>query len=108
MRSKLKFTLAICLAGGFIAASHGADSRAVSADKLAGPSVVDTRATSDLVLAAKQKYPSPAERRCDVADNACQKRCKRLTKGEGPRGLACASDCTKQWEKCRKEAPGPQ
>ena len=108
MRSKQKFALAFVLAAGFILAGHDAFSRAISTYEVTGPTMLDTRPTSDLLLAAKQKYPSPAERRCDVADKACQKRCIRLTKGEGARGLACASDCNKKWEKCRKEAPGPQ
>jgi hypothetical protein len=106
MPSKQKVALAFLLAAGFCLTSQNAFSRAVSAYEATG-TVSDTR-PADLLLAAKQKYPSPAERRCDVADKACQKRCVRLTKGEGPRGLACASDCTKKWEKCRKEAPGPQ
>lgn len=107
MRSKLKFGIACILAAGSIVASHDAFSKAVPTYEAPGQSVQDHRSKADR-LAVKQKYPSPAERRCDVAEKGCQKKCVRTTKGEGPRGLACASDCTKKWEKCRKDAPGPQ
>ena len=108
MPSKQKFALAFLLAAGFFLVSQDAFSKAVSAYEATGRTVLDTRPTSDLLLATKQKYPSPAERRCDVAEKTCQKRCVRTTKGESKRGFACASDCVTKWEKCRKDAPGPQ
>ena len=58
MRSKQKFALAFVLAAGFILAGHDAFSRAISTYEVTGPTMLDTRPTSDLLLAAKQKYPS--------------------------------------------------
>ena len=106
MRSKLKIATACLLASGFLLASHDAFSRAVPTSEAAGQRVPNQHKADR--LAVKQKYPSPAERRCDVAEKACQKRCVRTTKGTGSKGAACARDCTSQWEKCWKDAPGPQ
>ena len=65
MPSKQTFALAFLIAAGFLLASHDAFSRAVPAYEATERTVLDSRPASDLLLAAKQKYPSPAERRCE-------------------------------------------
>ena len=57
MHNPLKVLVAFLLVAGFFLASHDAFSRAVPAYEATERTVLDTRPTSDLLLAAKQKYP---------------------------------------------------
>lgn len=115
MTYTLKFLFSYILVVGFALA--GLSPLVTSAQALNAAAAVATAVDGQpgrsidlrsLVTKKEPPKPSPAERRCQVAETACQKRCVRTTKGTGSKGAKCAQDCTDQFSKCWKDAPGPQ
>lgn len=109
MTRKLRSACPCILVAGFILAGYGSFRTTAVAYDAPGPNVQQDRSIGLKSYAEKKESPkpSPAQRRCDVAENQCQKRCVRTTKGTGSKGLACAKDCVEKWSKCREDAPGP-
>lgn len=115
MTYTLKFLFSYILVAGFALAGLGPIVTSAQAQNAAAAvaTTVDGqpgRSTDlrSLVTKKEPPKPSPAERRCQVAETACQKKCVRTTKGTGSKGAACAEDCSTKFSKCWKDAPGPQ